>query len=437
VVKALILVSCTLGLTACPPDLVATGTAIKVLDLVDEDDTLYSGAVAKGSTTILVTLPDDYKLSARSTLQDEFKDTDGKLDEAKFNEECYKSGTLIKCKMTPKLTLSKGATLSDASQIKNNNETQVFAANTYLTLSVVNSSKTTNYKVYVGTQAQLDAIEQVGDPSTTQIASFDLYDTNKGKLSLNTLITHKNDQNDDKNFITIFLPADTPRIATGSSQIRLESPNTMLVTPVSGTLRGIWHEETSSYDDFEPNEPVDGVDSVLDATYTVYPIGQTPNSLFARTYGVVLKRTSAAQETPTKPETPAEPETPTEPEISLALDLTLTDSFQDTVPVGEKIGTFAASGSATSRGTPVYTLEAGDFGMTDGVLNDRDNDKFSIDGADLLVGAAELSSWPYYIVATVTIVDANGTPLTDITPVTRAFKIGPSEASNPGSNWGD
>jgi hypothetical protein len=288
--KALILVACTLGLTACPAELVATGTAIKVLDLIDEDGTLYSGVVAKGSTTILVTLPDAYKLPAVSTLKDEteFKNEEGNFDEAKFLEVCPTSGTPTKFKMTPKFTLSNNAKVNDAvSQIKNNNNKQVFPANMYLTLSVVNGSKTTTYKVYVGTQAQLDATELVSDPSATQIASFDLYNES-GKLSLNTLITHANDKNDDENLITIFLPVDTPRITAVVTQIRLEAPSAMLVSPPSGRL-------PSDFPDFEPDEPIPGIDSVAGVTYTVYPIGQTDTFSLARTYKVVLKRSGVAQ----------------------------------------------------------------------------------------------------------------------------------------------
>jgi hypothetical protein len=515
------------------------GTSIKVLDLIDEDGTLYPGVVAKGSTTILVTLPDDYALPAESTLTDEFKDADGKFDEAKYREECFKNGTPIKFKMTPKLTLS-GVTISADSQIQDNGEKQVFPAGKYLTLSVLNGSKTTTYKVFVGTKAQLEAAELVSDPSTTQIASFDLYNAN-GKLSLNTLITHENDQNDDKNLITIFLPADTPQITAGRSQISLVSSSTMVVTPASGTLPV----------DFEPNEWVAGTDSELDVTYTVYPIGQTPDFLFARTYKVVLNRSGAAQGTPLDPNSthiasfdlygannekisrytvithansentdtnritivlpygteritagfsqislvspnmvvtpvsgtlpanfePNEPptdgadsvldvtytvypkgQTPasafartytvvlkrsnaeqgTLPDPGASLDkltLTLTGTLNGAIPAGEKAGAFAASGTAVSLGTPVYTLEEGDFGTTDGdVPKNNDNGKFTIAGTDLLVGTDELSIGFYYIVVKATIEDTNGTPLTDIIPITQAFKI---QVLDKRPTWGE
>jgi hypothetical protein len=300
IMKALIVVVFVLGLTACPPDIVSMGTTIKILDLEDEDGEIYSGNIPKGTKTIIVTLPDEYKLPEESTLLTETYEN----DQEKFDAACYKTSTrgeleektLIKFKMTPKLTLSKGAEVGSDSELKNDGTKQTFAANTYLGLNILNGSKITKYSVFVGTKAQFDAIEQAGDPSSTYIERFDLFGPDYKQISEYTVITHASNQNNDKNVITIVLKPGTPRIKGGDkggyTQIRLEAPTTVAaVTPASGSLP----------ENFEPNEPIPFEPSELDITYTVYPKEQEPDSLFARTYSVILLRADALPDDPDAP----------------------------------------------------------------------------------------------------------------------------------------
>jgi hypothetical protein len=114
--------------------------------------------------------------------------------------------------------------------------------------------------------------------------------------------------------------------------------------------------------------------------------------------------------------------------------------LQGTVLTGKKAGLFAVDGTGASLGTPVYTLEA-DSRTTNGVVNDRDNGKFTIAGADLLVGATPLQPGFYYIAAKVTMVNENGVPLANITPIMKAFIIKVETSSGNGNGgdtiWGD
>jgi hypothetical protein len=246
------------------------------------------------------------------------------------------------------------------------------------------------------------------EADVARIESFDLYNANYEKLSLFTVITHTNDQNNDPNLITIVVPLGTPRITTGFTQIRLESADNMEVSPPSGTLPA----------NFEPNDPVPEQDSLLNVTYKVYPKGQTAASSSARTYTVVLKRSDTSQGQPN-------------PEAPLMLNL-IRETLTGTVSDGTKAGVFSVCGTPSVVGTPVYTLVA-DTGTTNGIRNDRDNGKFKISGADLLVGASPLSPGTYYIVAkVVTMVDGGSSPA----EVTRAFTIEVRDKASANTGWG-
>jgi hypothetical protein len=279
---------CALCLSGCAPDIVSQGTTVKVLDLVDQDTIVYSGSVQKGNKVIFVTVPDDYTLPKESTLRDEFKDDAGQNDEALFLESAYKNNKLIKFKMTPSITMSSKATLSPDSELQND-KLQVFSANTYLSLVVLNGTKKTSYKVYVGTAAQLSQVDEMGDvePDATYITSFDLFDVNKEQLSRYTVITHQHETNNAGNLITIVLPVGTPRIISGISMIGLAAPNSMTITPFPGPLPDNFEPAVKALDDSSPADSI-----TLEHTYTVHPRTQTVESIFARTYTVVLKRSN-------------------------------------------------------------------------------------------------------------------------------------------------